>query len=316
MTQELTVIARAKVALESSATTVWLRGLASEFAVITAITNKAGRDECHAAYMELKGARLEVEAVSKEARTDAMAFGKACIAEEGELVSIVAPEEARLKALRDAWDAEEARKRELIAAAERARITNILGIMSGMRNSVGVVAGRSSEVVRQQITAVGEIVIDDSFGEYQADAADAKYEALARLREIHAEKLSAEIESDRMKAEQEAETEMLRAERAAAQAELKALAAERAALARQKKVMEDAQAERDRDRQEAREYEDRKLAAACVPSIPIHETQPDLRVSDETQAPPAICWQDVIDALQGAGRSDLAEFVLFKKGRT
>lgn len=107
-----------------------LAELAQQSVRIVEITNKAGRDECHAAMMDLANARIGIQKDGKDARDDAVKFSKAVIGAEKELISVIESEEERLRKLRDGWDqareaerAEKARvEREKIEAAERARI--------------------------------------------------------------------------------------------------------------------------------------------------------------------------------------------------
>ena len=100
MTTELTVQARAAVALGSSKAEAELVELASKSKAIIAITNNDGRTECHTAAMVAKDARVNIEKAGKAAREDATAFSKAVIAEEKRLVDLIAPEEKRLIELR------------------------------------------------------------------------------------------------------------------------------------------------------------------------------------------------------------------------
>lgn len=107
---------RAAVALDFAALKAEVSNQALQYADITTIENKAGRDQVHAAAMTLKGKRVEIQRRAKEVREDAVQFQKAVIAKGEELAAIIEPEEKRLIALRDEWDAErEAEKQAAIA---------------------------------------------------------------------------------------------------------------------------------------------------------------------------------------------------------
>src|SRR5580698_3744407 len=81
-----------------------LTALAKQSERIVEITNAAGREECHRAYMVLKTTRVAIAKDGKEARDDANKFAKAVIAKEKELIDIIQPEEERLQLIRDEWD--------------------------------------------------------------------------------------------------------------------------------------------------------------------------------------------------------------------
>lgn len=124
-TTALTVVQRASVALGATEHEKKLVELAKQSVAITTISNNGGLQECHAARMRLKNARIEIEKLGKSARDDATKFSKAVIAEEARLVALIEPEEKRLQAIQDAWDA--AREAERIAHenAERERLARI-----------------------------------------------------------------------------------------------------------------------------------------------------------------------------------------------
>src|SRR6185437_7667513 len=122
---ELTVVQRAQVALQSAENERKLRELAQTSKTITTITNKAGYEQCHASRMALKRMRVDIEKLGKEKRADAQAYSKAVIAEEGRLIGLIAPEEARLEAIQNEWDEARRREREAREAAERARVVAI-----------------------------------------------------------------------------------------------------------------------------------------------------------------------------------------------
>lgn len=231
---ELTVQDRAAIALASDKTRMELTALATKYATITEIKNKAGRDECHSAAMTLAGARIAISKTGKAARDDATKFSKAVIAEEASLIAITEPEEKRLLALRDEWDKAVAAERAAREAAEKARIMAITDRIAGIRQYTELAASsRTAARVDDLLTKLSLISLAD-FAEFSDEAAAAHLDAMKRVAEILTEKTDQEAEQARIKAEQEAAAAQLKAEReafAAEQAKAKAEADRLAAIA-------------------------------------------------------------------------------------
>ena len=253
----LPVEARAAVALKSSETETQLRELASKNKAIVTIIDKPGREQAHGAAMELKRTRTAIQATSKAARDDATKFSKAVIAEENRLIAIIEPEETRLLALRDGWDAEQARIKAEREAAERARVMAINEKIANLRGYPSLALEcRTSERVAGLIEKLKAIEpTEDDYKEFLQEALTVKEVALSRMAETHASRLAEEAERARVKAEQEAAAEALRIEREAmakeqAEAEAKRKA-EAAALAAQREAFAAAQAEAKRIADEA-----------------------------------------------------------------
>lgn len=257
-TTAITVQQRAAVALGSSKAETELRELAAKSKSITVVTNKDGRQECHAAAMVAKEARINIEKAGKAAREDATAFSKAVISEEKRLVDMIKPEEDRLIGLRDQYDAAEKARKEAAESAERVRIAaikeKIEAIRSGPMNASMLDANGAQTV----LDMAEEVEIDDSFAEFRGEALEAKADAVEKLRAIVSSKVSAEATTARIKAEQEAEAARLDQERrrlAAERAEQDRIAAENRA-AEQRRIdeersrMEAERAELERQRQE------------------------------------------------------------------
>jgi hypothetical protein len=236
----LTVQARAALALESSTAETYLTELAVKSKAITAITNKDGRTECHAAAMTAKEARVSIEKAGKSAREDATAFSKAVISEEARLVALIKPEETRLIELRDEWDAKVKAEKEAADDLERQRIEAIKDRIAEFGAMVTDAAMLEAHGAEQELEVAIAVEINvESFGEFYGDAVEAKASAVAKLREMVAAKTAAEATAARIKAEQEAEAARLAEE-------AKRLAAERAELDRQRKEIADAHAEQAR----------------------------------------------------------------------
>lgn len=265
MTTAVTVQERAAVALKSPAAENALRALVAGTIDIGAPTNRAGREQCHAAAMAALKARTEIVSAGKAARAYATAFSKAVIAEEARLVAIIEPEEKRLKDLRDAWDAEQERIKYEKERAEKARVDAILLRIDEIRDVPVLASARGIDGCRTLIdwldwpqrkegfdefatkaeqsieTARAAVVEILSAKEAEAAAAEEAKKEAARIAAEQAEaraKLVAEqAEFERQKAAQEAaaaierkaEAERVAAERAKIEAERAAFEAERAA---------------------------------------------------------------------------------------
>ena len=268
---------RAVAALGFDTVKAEVEKLATQYADITAISNKAGRDQAHAAAMTLKNRRVEIQRRAKEVREDAVAFQKAVIAKGDELAALIEPEEQRLLKLRDAWDAEQERIKREAAEVEQRRKQAHEAKIDGIRAAASAAAGLPSAEIAKYVSAVEEADVSEaSFEEYAPVAARAKAETLDKLRAMQAEAEDREAEQARIKAAQEAEAARIAAEReelARLRAEAEArrqederkaaearaaeearMAAERAELARQREAQEaQARAEREEIERQAAE---------------------------------------------------------------
>lgn len=280
-------VERAIVALSFETVKAEVSKLATQYADITAISNKAGRDQAHAAAMTLKNRRIEIQRRAKEVREDAVAFQKAVIAKGDELAALIEPEEQRLLKLRDAWDAEQERIKREAAEAEQRRKQGHEAKIADIRAAASSAAGLPSGEISKHVFAVEEADVSEaSFEEYAPVAARAKAETLDKLRAMKAEAEAREAEQARIKAEQEAEAKRLAAEREelarlraeaearrkeeeakaaeARAAEAARLAAERAEIAKQREEQEaKARAERAELERQAAELRAQQEAAAA-----------------------------------------------------
>lgn len=240
-------VERAIVALSFETVKAEVSKLATKYADITAISNKAGRDQAHAAAMTLKNRRVEIQRRAKEVREDAVAFQKAVIAKGDELAALIEPEEQRLLALRDAWDAEQEQIKREAAEAEQRRKAWHESQVAGIRGVVLSAAGVSPERLRELIAELDLIEPSEKLhAEYAPAVARAKAETLDKLRAILAEAEAREAEQARIKAEQEAEAARL--------------AAEREELARLRAEADERQRIADEQAAEAHRIEEAKLA--------------------------------------------------------
>ena len=201
---------RAAQLLSFDETKAELTSLAKQSERITQITTKAGRDECHASLMVLKGRRVDIEKRGKEARDDANKFAKAVIAKEKELIGFIAPEEERLQLLRDQWDtaAEYARLEKL--EAERLRVEAIQKKIQAIRDVPGSLVGKPSVIIDGQLARLRETVLDEAeLGADYLTATDALTAAIARVEQLLVTQQEADAEKKRQ-AERDAEMEAMR----------------------------------------------------------------------------------------------------------
>ena len=239
----LTVVERASVALGSSALEIHLTDLVKKHADITAIANKDGREQVHAAAMVLRKQRTTSAAAGKGARDDAAKFCKAVIDEEKRLIGLIEPEEDRLIKLRDDWDAE----REAAIAKEAMRRKHIEEMIDAIRNTVFVSPRESSASIEAIIAATEALDVSEaSYEEFAPAAARAKAETLKSLRETLEMAKFNEADQARIKAEQEAEAARL--------------AAGREELARLRAEADERQRIADEQAAEAHRIEEAKLA--------------------------------------------------------
>lgn len=239
---------RAVAALGFDTVKAEVEKLATQYADITAISNKAGRDQAHSAAMALKSKRVEIQKRAKEVREDAVAFQKAVIAKGDELAAIIEPEEQRLISLRDAWDEEQARIKREAAEAEQRRKAWHESQVASIRGVVLNAAGAAPEKLRGLITELDLIEPSEEIhAEYAPVVARAKAETLSKLLEMLAEAEDREAEQARIKAAQEAEAARI--------------AAEREELARLRAEAEARRQEDERKAAEARAAEEARLAA-------------------------------------------------------
>ena len=263
-TTALTVTARAALALSSDQTRKDLQELVKKSANIKEVKNVAGRDECHSAAMVLVRARTAITKTGKAAREDAAAFQKAVIAEEKALIAITEAEEARLLALRDAWDAARAAEKAEAERIERLRVETIHLRIADIREAGNLALQcRTSAMVEALIDELDGATLEH-FDEFAEEAERARETTLARMKEIAETKRAEEQERARIKAEQEAESARLAAERAEIERQRKE-AAERERIAAQERAAHEAKAKAARDAEEAaakalRDAESKRLA--------------------------------------------------------
>lgn len=248
MSTQLTVIQRAAVALGTAEHEIKLRELVTASAGITEIKNKDAREEAHRAGMTLRTARTSIAKAGKEARDDANAFAKAVIAEEKRLAEIVEPEEKRVLALRDAWDAKIEAERQAKIEAEKARVAGIQKQIANIRALPLSYAAANATVIADGIQMTTGFDIDEAtYAEFLPHAVAAQAEAIEALQKLHAQAVEREAEIARVKAEQEAEAERLEKEKA----ELERIRAETVERERKEKERRAVEAAKEKAEREA-----------------------------------------------------------------
>lgn len=202
-------------ALESAKREEQLKGLVLKSKEITTITNSAGYQECHSKRVALKEERIAIAKIGKAARDEANKFSKAIIAEEARLINIIEPEESRLQAIQDAYDAEREAKKKLALELERARVAACQAFIDGIKEIPLRCYGKNSVDINNAITETEGIEVKDDMLEFKPLAEAAKADVINRLKYLFNSTVSIEEEESRKRAElerQRVEAERLKAE--------------------------------------------------------------------------------------------------------
>ncbi|PLY41680.1 hypothetical protein CSZ94_14305 [Janthinobacterium sp. ROICE36] len=187
--------ARAALALSSTKTETALRELIKASASIVTVTNKAGREECHTAYMKLKNSRVAVGHTAADATEDAKKFTAAVKTEAARLVEIISAEETRLQLLRDGFDAIEEKRKADELAAEMDRIAAIASALQGIRErgTDAAFIDKTAAATQASIDNLEAMQITDTiYQERLAEAVELKAATLAQMLDILAVRVAAE----------------------------------------------------------------------------------------------------------------------------
>lgn len=272
---ELTVVQRAELALNFEAIKAQAVALVQESARIVEIKDKAGYQECHAARIRLRDARIATQKTGKDARDDAVKFSKSVIAKENELIAIIEPEEKRLGDLQDAIDKEVERQKQEKARIERERIDAINARFAQIKAMPLEVVGKPSATINAQLDNAEAIDIDSFDDDMKAAATYEKRLVVAALRALLDRAIADEAEAARLEEQRRAEREELERLRAEA-AERQAKAAQEAAEAA---AAREAQERADRERREAddraAQAERDRMAAEQAEQLRIQREQED-----------------------------------------
>ena len=251
--------------------------------VVYEVRTTKGMEEARKARAELRGLRTSLEAKRKEIKAPALERCRLIDDEAkritGELSALEDPIDQQIKSEEDRKAAEkEARDR-----AERDRIAGIQAAIGKISAYPMQAIGKSSNEISDMITTLRLTPVDETFGEFAAQAVAAKGDALDKLVQAHDGRLAQEEDAARLKAEreefarQQAEEARRRAEAEAAdrqrreadEATAKAaraeedacIAAERAEIERQRQALAQQQADAERRAREEREAEEARIRA-------------------------------------------------------
>lgn len=257
---------RAALALKSTETEQQLLTLVQSSADITAVLDDDGREQAHRIAMVLRNTRTGIEKAGKAARDDATKFSKAVIAEEKRLIDLITPEETRVLALRDEYDAEQARIQAEKIAAERARTeaheANIAAMKGVPAKCIGMPAREVMAVI--DASAIKWDAHAGTWEEFEEQATAAYEEMLAALRELYRVKLEAEEAAERERQEREAERQRIAAEQAELARQRAAQEAAAQQMAEQRAAFEREQADARRREQEAAAERQRQADAQAA----------------------------------------------------
>lgn len=256
MSTELEVVSKALT--DINAVSTGIAGLKAQYGgVVYEVVTTAGMDEAKAARLAVRTPRYEVERIRKAAKAPILALGKKLDAEaariESELLKIEGPIDQQIKV-------EEARKeteRQSRIDAELKRVADLQERVAELRGCQTLSPVDGSALIAEHIADLEKIPIDESFQEFQQQAADAKVAGLARLQAVHAAALSHEGEQIRIRAERE-ELARLREAEALRVAQENARRAEEERVA---KVARDAETARHNEQLRQQREEQERVAA-------------------------------------------------------
>lgn len=221
-------------------------------------------------------------------------MGKDLVAELKEIPRKIDAERKRMRDTLDAWKDEVRKPLTDFELAEQARIDAIKARIESLNAFKAYGSDGDKSVYVEELKSVKAFVIDESLGEFQAEAARLKDDAIAHLERYIAdrEKYEAEqAELARLRAEAAAREQKEREERIAREAAENArIAAERAAAAEQQRLKDEAAA-KEREQQLAIERAQRERAEAEAAA---------LRQQQEAERAAAKAKQDAIDAAERA----------------
>jgi len=284
----LTLPERAAVALGETANAARLRELVAKSADIMAVTNADGREQTHRAGMVLLKERTSIRATGKAARDDATKFSKAVIAMEDELVGIIEPEEKRLIAMRDEWDAKIEAEKQAKIKAERERVERIADYIAAIREDEtdAIRIDKTAEQTRETLAhAEARTITEERFQERFAEAVEIHAGVLTSIRAVLAERVAQEQAAAEAEQARQAEIARMAAERVELE-KLRATAAEQERLAKIEadRVAAEQAAERKRlaDAAEALRAAARKQQAEAEAKLRAEQAERD-RVAAETK---------------------------------
>jgi len=208
------------------------------------VSTKKGRDAIASLAHKVARSKTALDAAGKDLNADLR-----------ERINVVDTERRKIRDRLDALKSEVRKPLDEWEAAEAARVDALQARLERLRNAhAALVDGGTSDQIAAMLARVEVVAIDDTWGEFTADAARFKDQAIATLRDMRdrAQKREAEAaELGRLRAEaaarEEAERQRLEAERA----EQARIAAEKAEAERQARIERETQEAAHRAAQEA-----------------------------------------------------------------
>lgn len=271
----VTIVGDVRLAMRSEQTRADIANLLDTAKAITAITNADGRQQAHTLLMLFVKARTAIDGRYEEVSASVRSFLDDARSERGDLKQLFADQEARIRKLRDDYDAEQARIKREKAEAEQRRKEAIEARIEEIRNLASEAVGKSAAEIAAVIERATAIAIDDTFAEFKSKAESVQKMTLDKLRYFHqaaldSEEKARELEQQRadlarQKAAEEIrqaqEREHLAEERRAAQKAAAAEAARQAEVWRRQQAEQEAENARVRAEQEAAAQAERERLA-------------------------------------------------------
>lgn len=246
--------------------------------VVFDVKTTKGMDEAKAARAAIREPRYEIERVRKAAKAPILELGKKLDSRAKEITSeILAIEEPIDEQIKNEEARKEAEKQAKIAA-EQKRVADLQERVAELRGNQMLSAASNPDLIAEHIEDLEKLVVDESFQEFQGQAAEAKAVGLQRLKDLHLAAVARVAEEARIKAERE-ELARLRAEQAEREA------AERARLAEEeRKARAERDAEAARQAAELKAAREKQEAEAAAERKRIAEEEAAARAAREAEA--------------------------------
>lgn len=259
-------------------TTAQLNEMVAVTVGITSVdfADKTQMDFLRSSRIELKNTRVKIEKFGKGQREEALAYQKAVIAKEKELIAIIAPEEDRLSKIEDEAKAAEIRASRIESLPERKERLAAIG----------------DDVVAtdDDILAMDGIYFEAYFNERVGNKNEATRLAMEAQAETHriATAHAAAIEAEKTRVAQEVEAKKLATERAeidavrlANEKEAARLASEKDAREREEKARIE---ERARAEADAKAKEEARIAAEVKAAEDAKKAEAEAKAKAEAEA--------------------------------
>lgn len=235
------------------------------------VTTTPGMTLAKADRAEVREVRFEVERARKAGKAPLLALGKWADQTAARITAEIFKIEAPIDTVVKAEEARIETEKQDRINAELARVRNIQGRITEIREAPTVVAALQADVILEQIANIDRLIIDSSFAEFEQEAARAKSTTITSLRGLHAAAVARELEDQRIAAER-VELAKLRAAQeerdrvdAANRAEQERIStdarnAEMARIAGEQRAQREAFEKEQREIRERQAAEDRRIA--------------------------------------------------------